>query len=131
MMTCQIRQLQSWFEFCKEKRDITGFNRIWTCNHTAVASKCEVKRQETTETLILLKITYINLKRMMLSYVSGFQHLQKQKTNIILLLVKENNWYYEIMKFTCLKLSFPLFRRSWEHRRLLTQSVTPHKSRCL
>ncbi len=33
------------------------------------------------------KVTYINLKRMMLSYVSGIQHLQK--TNIILLLVKK------------------------------------------
>ncbi len=26
------------------------------------------------------------------------------------------------MKFTCLKLSFPLFRRSWENRLLLTQA---------
>ncbi len=38
--------------------------------------------------IYFLKITYINLKRMMLSYVSGFQHLQK--TNILLLLVKKN-----------------------------------------
>ncbi len=35
-----------------KKRDINGLNKIWTCNHTVVASKCEVNRQETTETLI-------------------------------------------------------------------------------
>ncbi len=39
---------------------------------------------------LLLKITSINLKRMMLSYVSGVQHLQKQ-INFILLLVKKND----------------------------------------
>ncbi len=37
--------------------------------------------------IYFLIITYISLKRMMLSYVSGFQHLQKQR-NIILALVQ-------------------------------------------
>ncbi len=37
-----------------KKRDINGLNKIWTRNHTVVASKCEVtlNRQETTETFI-------------------------------------------------------------------------------
>ncbi len=35
-----------------KKRDINGLNKIWTRNHAVVASKCEVNRQETTETFI-------------------------------------------------------------------------------
>ncbi len=47
-----------------------------------------VKQAGDNRNIYFLKITCINLKRMMLSYVSGFQYLQK--TNIILHLVKKN-----------------------------------------
>ncbi len=35
-----------------KKRDTYGLYKIWTRNHTVVTFKCEVKKQETTETFI-------------------------------------------------------------------------------
>ncbi len=35
-----------------KKRDTYGLYKIWTRNHTVVTLKCEVKKQETTETFI-------------------------------------------------------------------------------
>ncbi len=32
--------------------DINGLHKIWTRNHTVVTLKCEVNKQETTETFI-------------------------------------------------------------------------------
>ncbi len=32
--------------------DINGLYKIWTRNHTVVALKCEINKQETTETFI-------------------------------------------------------------------------------
>ncbi len=53
--------------------------------------------------IYFLIITYINLKRMMLSYVSGFQNLQKTKKHYFTLSKKKSDG---IMKFTCLKTVF-------------------------
>ncbi len=32
--------------------DINGLHKIWTRNHTVVTLKCEINKQETTETFI-------------------------------------------------------------------------------
>ncbi len=48
--------------------------------------------------IYFLIIIYINLKRMMLSYVSGFQHLQKTKKHYFTLSKKKKmlTWNYEV-----------------------------------
>ncbi len=45
--------------------------------------------------IYFLIITFINLKRMMLSYVSDFQNLQKTKKHYFSL-SKKKGWYYEV-----------------------------------
>ncbi len=35
-----------------KKSDTNGLYKIWTCNHTVATLKCEVNKQETTETFI-------------------------------------------------------------------------------
>ncbi len=85
--------------------DINGLHKIWTHNHTVVASQCKINRQETTETYFLI-ITYSNLKRMMLSYVSGFQHLQKTKKYSFSLSKKNDNMKLcSLLALNCLSLS--------------------------
>ncbi len=56
MMTLQIRQLQRLFEFCNKKHiSMVYIKYEHVTNHTVVVSKCEVNREETTETLIIVK----------------------------------------------------------------------------
>ncbi len=39
--------------------NINGLHKTWACNHTVVALKCEVNRQETTENLLLFIIVIV------------------------------------------------------------------------
>ncbi len=42
--------------------DTNGLHKIWARNHTVVALKCDVNRQETTETFIIVIVkNYISI----------------------------------------------------------------------